>query len=52
MLHNDMAKRLFAIAVFDAVKEWKENSTMQDIIKRVANKARLSLTNTVKVYNL
>lgn len=46
MLHNDMAKRLFAIAVFDAVKEWKENSTMQDIIKRVANKARLSLTNT------
>ena len=46
MLHNDMAKRLFAIAVLDAVREWKENSTMQDIINRVANKARLSLTNT------
>ena len=45
MLHNDMAKRLFAIAVFECVREWKENSTMQDIINNVANKARLNLTN-------
>jgi hypothetical protein len=40
-----MAKRLFAIAIFECVNEWKENNTMQDIINNVANKARLSLTN-------
>ena len=45
MLHNDMAKRLFAIAVLNTVREWEENSTMQNIIDRVANKARLNLTN-------
>jgi len=45
MLHNDMAKRLFAIAIFECVNEWKENNTMQNIINNVANKARLNLTN-------
>tara|TARA_A200000159_G_scaffold83375_1_gene77088 strand:- start:2450 stop:3301 length:852 start_codon:yes stop_codon:yes gene_type:complete len=45
MLHNDMAKRLFAIAIFECVNEWKENNTMQDMINNVANKARLNLTN-------
>ena len=45
MLHNDMAKRLFAIAVFECVREWKENNTMEDIIKSVAKKVRLNLTN-------
>ena len=45
MLHNDMAKRLFAIAVFECVREWKENNTMEDIIESVAKKVRLNLTN-------
>ena len=46
MLHNNMAKRLFAIAIFECVDRWEENNTMQNIINKVATKARLSLTNT------
>ena len=50
MLHNDMAKRLFAIAIFECVNKWKENNTMQNIINNVANKARLNLTNNQLTY--